>query len=209
MASRSKRTAGLIDRIMLTSLTVRTEAARRGLGRYLADQGQATVKPCSGTRFVSAYMSHLFQPNHGVQFELMSLVTDDDHAAPLDPARKAGLIVDWMEWLRPRAAEVAATRRAIAAAAAEVIAEAKAEGIELELLGGDRAPVHTYRHPKVQGHRQVFYVRLVMDHDDDGEWTRDAYDIDADDPAELAEYLRRRTLPELRADREARRLAAA
>lgn len=210
----TKRTAGnvgLMDRIQITTVLLRAEAERRGLHRYLGSLGAPNVRPCGGIGSVSCDLRYSFHPLHGVEFELDTLVTDDDHAWPLVPAATAKLFVDWMEWLRPRAADVAATRRAITVATAEVIAEAAAEGIELELLGVDLASVHVHLQPGARGDYQpVFYVRLVMDHDDVGTATRDVYTIDANDPVEFADYLRRRTLPELRADRAAHqaRLAA-
>lgn len=209
MAKRTtKRTAGtasLMDRVQITTVLLQAEAKRRGLDRYLVDGGAASVRPGVGIGFVSCDLRYSFLPLHGVAFELETLVTDDDHGWPLVPAATAKQFVDWMEWLRPRAADVAATRRAITAATTEVIAEAAEEGIELELLGVDLAPVHVFLQPAARGDYQpIFYVRLVMDHDDAGTATRDVYTIDADDAEEFAAYLRHRTLPELRADRAAR-----
>jgi hypothetical protein len=201
-----KRTRGsdLMSRIQITSRLVADEAGERGLARYLEGNGQATIKPMTSCPGVpeGCWMSHFFQPLHGVRFELLSMVTDDTGSSPLVPAQHAARLADWMEWLTPRAAAVAAQRTAVTAAAAQVIAEATAEGIDMELLGVDLAPVHTTVAPGERGGwHTVFYVRIVMDHLDQGVLTRDAYTIDADDPTEFADYMRRRILPEIRADR--------
>jgi hypothetical protein len=203
-----KRTRGsdLMSRIQTTSQLVGIMAQERGVAKYLAGRTQptATVKPYASTdgSFDSAWLSYAFQPNHGVSFELLSLVTSDDKAHPVKPFERAVLLVDWMEWLTPLAPAVAVRRSAIAAAATEVIAEAKAEGIDMELLGIDLAPVHAYVTPGERGgFMPVFYVSILMDHDDDGVLTRDRYTVDADDPVEFAAYMRRRILPEIREER--------
>jgi hypothetical protein len=201
-----KQTRGidLMSRMQITSKLIADEANERDLGRYLECNGQATIKPMTSCPSVPEgyWMSHFFQPNHGVRFELLSMVTDDTGSSPLVPAEHADRLVDWMEWLTPRAAAVAAQRTAVTAAAAQVIAEAAVEGIDMELLGVDLAPVHTTQAPGERGGwHTVFYVRIVMDHGDRGVLTRDAYTIDADDPAEFAGYMRRRILPEIREDR--------
>lgn len=204
----TKRTKGsdLMGRIQMTSRLVGMMAEERGLARYLEGRTEATatIKPSpsvDGTRD-SAWLSYHFMPNYGVTFELLSLVTADNQAHPVKPFERATLLVDWMEWLAPRAAAVAAQRTAIAAAANQVIAEAQLEGIEMELLGIELAPVHAYVDPGTPGGwSNVFYVAMLMDHDDAGTMTRDRYTIDADDPAEFASYLRTSVLPDMRKER--------
>lgn len=203
-----KRTRGtdLMSRIQTTSQLVGIMAKERGLDRYLEGRSEATATikpfPSNDGSFDAAWLSYHFMPLHGVNFELLSMATTDDKAHAVKPFEKATLLVDWMEWLAPRAAAIAAQRTAIAAAAAEVIAEAGVEGIDMELLGIETAPVHAYVTPGERGGwMPVYYVAILMDHDDRGVLTRDRYTIDADDPAEFATYLRTRVLPEIREQR--------
>lgn len=76
--------------------------------------------------------------------------------------------------------------------------EAAAEGIEIELMRTQPNPLHVFGSPRREGHRQVFYVHLLMPHEDGDAITQDVWTIDADDADMLADYLRDRTLPELR-----------
>ena len=104
-----------------------------------------------------------------------------------------------------RAPKAAASRRAIATAAAEVFADAAAEGIDIELLRLEPAPIHVVGKPRVEDENaQVFYVHVVMPHLEGTTVTRASYTIDAFDAEEFADYLRNRTLPEVRGILQAR-----
>lgn len=174
-----------------------------GLARYLANHGAVTVRPHAGSCLVAADIAVRFQPNHGLEHEMTTLVTSPGMFCAIDTHAKrqriADLYVLHMIDLRDRAAASARTREAIAEAAAEVIAETALEGIAMRLMRIEPAPRHVYGDPGARGDlAQVFYVHLLMPHDDAGVMTEDVYTIDADQPEEFAGYLRHRTLPELR-----------
>ncbi len=178
-----------------------------GLARYLMNHGAVTVRPHQGRRFVAADISVRFQPNHGLEHELTTLVTSPGRFCAIDTHAKrqriANLFVRHMASLRDRAAQTALMRQKIKLAALEVLGEANREGFGLELMRIQVAPCHVYGEPGARGDfRQVFYVHLMMPHVDEGVMTEDVFTIDADQPDDLARYLRDRTLPELRDERD-------
>lgn len=124
----------------------------------------------------------------------------------------AGECVRNVELAIRRALVAAASRTAIARAAEAVFGEARADGIDLELLRLEPALIHVYGSPRPDDdHAQVFYVHVVMPHPSGERLTRDSYTIDADEAEKFADYVRNRTLPELRdlvRDQGARRTAA-
>ncbi|MES3044005.1 hypothetical protein [Sphingomonas faeni] len=169
-----------------------------GLARYLMDHGALAVIPHDHNGNWTADIELRFQPNHGVEYKLRAPVTGPDDAWPIDRDALSDLFVAHLQHLRANAEIVATNRRAIRQAALEVIAEAAQEGIALELLRIEAASILVYHGPeRRENHAQVFYVHLMMPHDDAGTLTEDAYTIDADDADEFASYLRRRTIPEL------------
>ncbi|MFD1787567.1 hypothetical protein ACFSC3_08285 [Sphingomonas floccifaciens] len=130
---------------------------------------------------------------------LSTVVTDNVIDTPARRAELADNFVLYMQRAVNRAPEAAASRRAIANAVAEVASEAGAEGIDLELLRLEPSPINVFGKPRVEDeHAQVFYVHIVLPHLENGILTRDSYTIDADGAEEFADYLRNRTLPELR-----------
>lgn len=142
-----------------------------------------------------------FRPNHGLDYTLTTLVTDDAHSTPISsPEMRETLaesFVENMRFLLDRVEQTAQSRKEIARLAREVIEEARGQGVDLELLRIEPAPAHVFGKPaRSRDHRQVFYVHILMPHDDKGTLTEDAYTVDADDPQEFADYLRRRVLPE-------------
>lgn len=74
--------------------------------------------------------------------------------------------------IHSHAEATSASRRAIKKATLEVIAEAAQEGISLELTRIEAAPFLVYGSPVNPNSRgrdtQVFYVHLMMPHDDAG-----------------------------------------
>lgn len=142
-----------------------------------------------------------FKPNHGLDYTLTTLVTDDAHSTPISsPETREALaesFVENMRFLLDRVEQTAQSRKEIARLAREVVEEARGQGLDLELLRIEPAPAHVFGKPtRSRDHRQVFYVHILMPHDDKGTLTEDAYTVDADDPQEFADYLRRRVLPE-------------
>lgn len=147
----------------------------------------------------AATLNFLFKAGHGMEHVLMTIVTRDD----LETAERRDELADnfilYMKRAAARAPESAASRRAIAAAAAVVIEEAAAEGIDMELLQLQPSPIHVYGRPDTADeHAQVFYAHIVMPHLDGATLTRDSYTIDAYEADEFADYVRSRTIPELR-----------
>lgn len=178
-------------------------AEAAGVARYLMDHGAMTVRPHAGTCFDAADIAVRFQPNHGLEHEMTTLVTSPGRFCAIDTYAKrqriADLYVLHMIDLRDRAPASARTRDAIARAAKDVIEEAAGEGIAMRLMRIEPAPCHVYGDPGAGGDLdQIFHVHLLMPHVDAGVMTEDVYTIDADQPDEFASYLRHRTLPELR-----------
>ncbi|MFD1789599.1 hypothetical protein ACFSC3_18755 [Sphingomonas floccifaciens] len=146
-----------------------------------------------------ATLSVEFRAGLGMDHLLTAMVVGDEIDTPERRADLAENFILNMQRAIARAPNAAASRRAIAAAAADVFAEAAAEGIDLELLRLEPAPIHVFGKPRVEDENaQVFYVHVVMPHLDGTVLTRDSYTIDADDGVEFADYLRSRTLPEVR-----------
>ncbi len=189
--------------LMVDILHLQQEIYRKakacGLARYLMDHGTLAVTPHGHDSDWTADIELRFQPNYGVEYKLTALVTGPDKAWPIDQDVLSDLFIAYLQHLYARARTVAANRRAIRQAALEVIAEAAQEGIALELARIEAATFLVYQAPaRLDDHDQVFYVHLIMPHDDAGTLTEDAYTIDADDAEEFASYLRSRTIPDLR-----------
>jgi hypothetical protein len=147
----------------------------------------------------SATINFTFKAGEGMDHVLSTIVDGEIVGTPERRGELADNFVLHMQRAVIRAAEGAASRRAIALAAAKVISEAQAEGLDLELLQVEPAPISVFGKPRVEDENaQVFYVHVVLPHLDGGMLTRDSYTIDADDAEEFADYLRHRTLPELR-----------
>ena len=199
---KQKASPDLMVEILDLQCAIYEKAEERGLAHYLMDRGQLAVIPHHDGRFWSADVELRFQPNHGIEYTLTAAVTGGDRARPLNPGALADQFVQHLEHLRDNAEAVSADRKAIRRATLEVIAEAAQEGIALELMRMEASPVIVCRSPdQLNRHGryvQVFYVHLLMPHDDAGKLTDDVYTIDADEPEEFAHYLRSRTLPELR-----------
>lgn len=202
---RSKKTAtkDLIIDIKDLHARIKTHARDAGLGRYLGRKMNVEIDDDRRRDPLHAANVEIeFTPNHGLDHKLTTLVTDDDHSAPISsPERReelAHLFVEHMNFLHARSGQTAERRKAISRVAREVIEEAREQGIELELLRIETAPAHVYNRPDpARDPGQVFYVHLLMPHDDKGVLTEDAYTVDADDPEEFGDYVRRRVLPEL------------
>lgn len=196
----------LMSDIKALRARVEEQAKAKGLSRYLLDHGAISVRPHGGNDFDAADVSIGFQPNLGMDYRLYTPVTDSDHAWPIDTPKKrndkAALFVRHMEYLLAQAKIAAASRAAIKRAAQEVFDEALREGFVMEVLRIEAAPVLIHGEPgKRNRHgecKQVFYVHVLMPHDDEGTLTEDAWTIDADDADEFADYLRSNVLPELR-----------
>jgi hypothetical protein len=182
------------------------EAEAKGLSRYLVNHGAISVRPHGGSDFHAGDITIGFQPNYGLDFKLFTPVTDAAHAWPINTFGKrqklAALVAKHMEHLVATAPVVAKTRADIKRAAQQVLDEALNEGLEMEILRIETAPVHVYQEPGQTNRRgeckQVFYVHVLMPHDDEGVLTQDVWTIDADDAEEFADYLRTSVLPELR-----------
>lgn len=188
----------LMENIRAFERQLDQKAKAAGLGSMFI-AGSMTVHPGWRSSFAGATLSVEFKAGHGMHRRLTTLVTDDDIGTSELQADLAENFVLNMQRAVARAPSAATSRRAIGAAAAAFIAEAGAEGIELEFLCVEPAPIAVFGRPRIEDDTpQVFYVHIVMPHIVDGKLTRDGYTIDADDAAEFAEYLRRRTLPELR-----------
>lgn len=175
-----------------------------GLTRYVGRRLNVEFSSDSSARKGPLHAANVeleFKPNHGLEYTLTTLVTDDDHSTPISSPEKrealAESFVENMRFLLDRIDETARNRKEIARLTREVIDEAREHGLDLELLRIEPAPAHVYGKPaRSRDHSQVFYVHILMPHDDDGTLTQDAYTVDADVPEEFADYLRRRVLPE-------------
>jgi hypothetical protein len=146
-----------------------------------------------------ANLAFSFKAGRGMDHMLTTIVTPNivDTAARRD--QLADNFIAHMKRAVDRAPTAAESRTAIARAAEEVFAEARAEGIELELLRLEPSPILVFGDPRAKDNfAQVFYVHIVMPHFDGTSLTRDSYTVDADDAEEFADYLRSYTLPELR-----------
>lgn len=205
MPSRTHKTAGydLVSDILPLRRAVKERVEAEGLSRYLINDGEITILPRTGIAFDAADVSLRFRPNLGIEYELTAIVTEPELAWPIDTGAKraaiAELFVAHMALVVGRAADAARSAKAIRRAAEKVFDEARAEGIELEVTRIQAAPIFVQGDPERRGrNRQVFYVHVLMPHDDDGTLTEDSWTIDADDADDFAFYLRERTLPELR-----------
>jgi hypothetical protein len=200
--TKSKRAEGLMTDIVRLQRAIYRKAEACGLARYLINHGDLSVTQLGEPNGWSAYIDLRFQPNYGIEYKLNTLVTGRGHAWPIDQEALSDLFVEYLEHIRARAETVSNSRRAIKQTTLQVIEEAAKEGIDLELMRIEAAPIHVFGGPVKQNRRgecaQVFYVHLMMPHDDSGLMTEDVYTIDADDPEEFGDYLRTRTLPELR-----------
>lgn len=169
-----------------------------GLQSLIIDD-RINVQPSATAPEEAAALNFLFKAGHGMEHLLMTIVTRDDLGTSERRDELAENFVLHMKRAAARARESAASRRAIAAAAAVVIEEAAAEGIDMELLHLQPSPIHVYGRPDAEDeHPQVFYAHILMPHREGAILTRDSYTIDADDADEFADYLRSRTVPELR-----------
>ncbi len=174
------------------------------LSRYVGRRLSVELSGDSSSRKGPLHAANLeleFKPNHGLDFTLTTLVTDDAHSTPISsPEAREALaesFIENMRFLLDRIDQTARSRKEIARVAREVIEEARGQGLDLELLRIEPAPAHVYAQPaRSRDNRPVFYVHILMPHDDKGTLTEDAYTVDADDPREFADYLRRRVLPE-------------
>ena len=192
----------LISDITALGHRIRGAAEDAGMDRYLLDRGRISVVPDLGSDFDSADIVLGFKPNFGLEYDLKTIVTDPGRNWPIDTPERRGQVADLfvrhMSYVAERAEVVAESRLAIKLAAEEVFREARSQGIELELVRIQPAPVLVYGEPGGRGDsKQIFYVHVVMPHDDQGTLTKDSWSIDAEDASDFAEYLRDRTLPEL------------
>lgn len=192
----------LMLQILRLQRAIYREAEAAGLAKYLTNSGRLTVIPYDGYGDWTADVSLGYQPNHGIAYKLTTPVTHDDGNWSIDSDVQSELFVAHLKNIRSKAEKVSASRRAIKQATLEFIAEAAQEGISLELLRIEPAPVLVFEDPCRPGrrreHAQIFYVHMLLPHDDAGKLTEDMYTIDADDAEEFAIYLRDRLLPELR-----------
>jgi hypothetical protein len=188
----------LLSDIMAFERLLIRKAKDAGLRNLLIDD-RLKIQPSKGSPSDTAALSIEFKAGSGMDQQLTTIVFSDTVGTPERRDELAENFVLHMQRAIARAPEAAASRRAITAAAAAVIAEAVAEGIELELLRLEPASIPVFGRPRVEDENaQVFYVHLVMPHLQNGALTRDSYTVDADDAEEFADYLRHRTLPELR-----------
>lgn len=193
----------LVADIIALESAISRQAASDGLDRYLMDRGRMDVVLSQGVHRDSAEVSVRFKPNHGIEHKLTTLVTIPGLISPIDTQgvreELAALFCRHMSYLKDRVSEAAASRAKIRRAAEEVFAAAREEGLDLEVLHIQPAPTHVYNEPGARGaSKQVFYVHVLMPHDDAGVLTEDSWTIDADDAEEFAMYLRDRTVPEIR-----------
>ncbi|WP_164518891.1 hypothetical protein [Sphingomonas sp. ABOLG] len=199
---KAKPADDLMLQILDLQRTIYRKAEAAGLARYLTNRGQLTVIPHDGNGAWTADISLGYQPNYGIEYKLTTPLTGEDGNRAVDRDVQSDLFVAHLMAIRSTAEKVSASRRAIKQATLEVIAEAAREGISLELLRIEPAPVLVFEDPCEPGrrreHSQVFYVHMMLPHDDAGTLTEDMYTIDAADAEEFADYLRDRTLPELR-----------
>jgi hypothetical protein len=188
----------LITDIMSFERQLIRKAKEAGLRNQILDD-RLKIQPSKGAPSEGAAISFEFKAGSGVDLLLTSIVSSVDVDTQERRDELAENFLLHMQRAVVRAPEAAASRRAITAAAVTVIAEAAAEGIELELLRLEPAPVPVFGRPRIEDENaQVFYVHIVMPHLHNGALTRDSYTVDADDAEEFADYLRHRTIPELR-----------
>lgn len=178
------------------------------LAHHLTNNDEISIVPHEGEGFHAADVVMRFRTEFGIEYELTTVATEPSLSWPIDtPAhgeRIAGRFLQHMEYITGRAASVANSRKEILAAADELFERAAADGIELEVMRIQPAPVNIFGAPDSDaGSAQVFYVdvQVFMRHDCQGEVTEGTWTIDTDGPADLIDKVSNRILPDLGAVR--------
>lgn len=204
MADGNTANNDLIADITILKDLIVEKATKAGIARYLLNGGEVSVRPHD--RFDGSNVADIsigFQPNLGLDHELTAQVSDRKGAARIDTKASRDAIaehfVENMRVLAQHAQADARNRSEIRRAAQAFFDEVAEEGFELELLRIQPSPVHVFGSPR-QGveRRKVFYVHVLMPHEDEGTLTRDAWTIDADDAEGFGLYLRDRVLDDMR-----------
>lgn len=118
-------------------------------------------------------------------------------ATPSARTAVADQVIKHIQALAVLAPETLALRRALAAEAHKVIAEAAAEGIEMELLHIE--PVETMWEGEIcEDRRPNLDVCILMPDNGRGTVTMEPMVLDADDAEEFTRYMRERIIPGLR-----------
>jgi hypothetical protein len=187
----------MFARIVEAQQALRNEAAQRGLGRFLYNDGEFAIRSID-RNLEACTVSVVLTLGLGCRYELSTIVTETDQ---VDARNLAATFIDWIEAVVAGNAEVAQSRREIKAVTERAISKALREGINIELLGIDIAPIavggraaeaHDLRHPK------TLLVCLIMSQVVDGKIVRDEVVIDANRAEEFADYLADSVLPEQR-----------
>lgn len=202
---RTTASAEAFDIVLKFSRLLEAKIEANGLKRQVPFPPSLTLATRDPSTLDGCYVQLGYVPAPGLEHELMipvGTVRGDINDISSEKARRkvADVVLATMQHLRNVSEIATASRIAITRAASAFIDEASKDGVSIELLRvvPNTTLVFDHQTDADRRDRTVFYVHMIMPNEENGVLRDEAFVIDADDADEFSEYLRFRTLPEMR-----------